>query len=176
MLFANENLDPVMLAAGFLKYVEEYKQYAGKVFKSAVLPINPRGSDSWKCPLVGWVKINTNVHFPGGCTIGLGVVIRDENDSLLVVAAKRSHANSPKCAKALAMRYALLLAQRLGFPRVWLESDAINVIHAVRMNDGGRAPINIIFDDIIKDSLSFVACNFTHIKRKCNIVAHLAAR
>ncbi|XP_021719894.1 uncharacterized protein LOC110687544 [Chenopodium quinoa] len=152
----NDRPNPTMLAAGFLSSC------------MSIITV-------WRCPPQGCVKVNTDAHCPAGGLAGLGTVIRDANGSLLTVAT-RTHTTSPECAEALAVRYALQLARRLGFSRVWVESDAINVVKAVHIDDGGKAPIHLIFDDIRKDSLPFELCTFSHVKRSCNTVAHLAAR
>lgn len=58
-----------------------------------------------------------------------------------------------------------------------MESDAINVIQAAQFDDGGLAPIHIIFDDIIRnDSLPFDVCTFSYVKRNFNTIAHFVAR
>ncbi|XP_021756205.1 uncharacterized protein LOC110721375 [Chenopodium quinoa] len=61
---------------------------------------------------------------------GLGVVCRNAEGGIVATATKKVSLSSPEIVEAMAIRFAMQLALRLGFGRVMIESDAINVIKA----------------------------------------------
>ncbi|KAK1384070.1 hypothetical protein POM88_021805 [Heracleum sosnowskyi] len=83
---------------------------------------------SWQGPPVGSVKFNTDAHVPAGSNVGLGVVIGNEMGKLLVAAVKRCETTSPDIAEALAVRYGLQVARRLGYSSIWVEKSLFNLL------------------------------------------------
>ncbi|XP_021726211.1 uncharacterized protein LOC110693398 [Chenopodium quinoa] len=107
---------------------------------------------------------------------GLGVVCRDAEGRIVAAAKRKAAIAAPEVVEAMAVRYAIMLAHRLGYSRIMVESDAINVIKAVNSKEHGRSPIYSVYDDICIDRAKFEFCTFSHIKRSCNTMAHLIAR
>lgn len=180
LFFENERPHFVMLAAGFVRMVEEYNAYSSKVHRPMSISFGTDGvrtqaSNSWTCPPQGYVKLNTDANVVEQCKTGLGVVIRDKAGALVVVAVKKTHNTTPEIAEALAVRYGLIV-RRLGYDRICVESDSINVVKAIKSNTCMPTPIHLIYNDIKQDSLFFVSFNISHVKRACNTVAHLVAR
>ncbi|KAL2906077.1 Mitogen-activated protein kinase kinase 9 [Bienertia sinuspersici] len=81
-----------------------------------------------------------------------------------------------KHAEAEAARFGVLLARRLGFSKIVLEIDALNVAQAIKTEATGSAPIFLIYEDIklYKQMFEDFSCN--HVKRSGNAIAHLIAR
>lgn len=177
-MFVFENVRPnsVMVASGYTRLVEEYCEYSKKVLKPVGNATATGSASAWVRPPVRVVKINTDAHVPQGGKVGLGVVIRDENGTLLACGVRKIEATSPDIAESLAVRYGMQLGRRLGYTKIWVESDAANVVQAVLDTSKGSSPIHLVFEDIKKDSLTFTSCNFSHVRRACNTVAHLVAR
>ena len=80
---------------------------------------------------------------------GVGVVVRDTNGLVLASCAKPV----PQPYKAaevesLAAAKALSFATELGFRRVILEGDSLEVIQALRENDQSLTPMGLLLEDI----------------------------
>ncbi|XP_021723114.1 uncharacterized protein LOC110690559 [Chenopodium quinoa] len=174
-IFDGEEPDVVMLAAGYCKLVQDYEEYASKVFKPSVQQVQG-SSVVWKCPPMGCIKANVDAYVPSAGSAGLGVVFRDDKGCLIMTATKKVELSNPECVEAQAVRYALRLTLRFGYINLWVESDAINVINTISSHDGGLSPIHLVYDDIRVDRARFNVCLFSHAKRNCNTVAHLIAR
>uniref|UniRef100_A0A803N073 Reverse transcriptase zinc-binding domain-containing protein n=1 Tax=Chenopodium quinoa TaxID=63459 RepID=A0A803N073_CHEQI len=74
--------DPRCLAAGFVKYLMDYKLYSVRVHCSGG-NMDIRSASCWKKPQRGIVKINVDAAVLYGKEVGLGVVARDDQGSLL---------------------------------------------------------------------------------------------
>lgn len=122
------------------------------------------------------MKVNVDVHtFSTG--VGVGVVIRDYSGAILVAAVKRTDAAwSAEVAEASAALYGAALAKRLGYDKVILECDAMNVVRTIDKGEEGAAPIFLFYEDIRKviSHFSFFKC--IHVRRGGNTAAHLVAR
>ncbi|KAL2940589.1 Ornithine aminotransferase [Bienertia sinuspersici] len=79
-------------------------------------------------------------------------------------------------AEALATRFGLSVARRLGYMRVELESDALSAIKAIHLGSFGRTPKDLVLEVAYVTSLLFYYFSCNHIKRAGNVVPHFAAR
>ncbi|XP_056692194.1 uncharacterized protein [Spinacia oleracea] len=171
-------VDAPSTIAGFLKLVDDYRAYSGKVFA----PITTTqyaclSSSSWVPPPSGIVKVNIDAHIMEGEYVGLGVVIRDMAGVVLVAATRRIKVGWNACtSEAAAARYGMQVARRCGYNSIWLESDALNVVKAIDRPTIGYSPLFLIYDDINMLSKSFNVFVISHVKRAGNTVAHLVAR
>ncbi|XP_021714671.1 uncharacterized protein LOC110682644 [Chenopodium quinoa] len=119
---------------------------------------------SWVFPPDGSVKVNTDAHVVDGVLVGLGVVIRDSEGCLLVCATRRCPATTPEVAEAMAVRYGLQVARRLGYSKVVVECDAISVVQSVRRRISGYSPLFLVYDDIYIDSLFLISFVFSILR------------
>ena len=76
-------------------------------------------------------------------------------------------------AEAMAARLGVVLAQ---CKRLELECDAYNLSKAMSLKTVGRAPIDLIVEDICSIGSCFVNFSISHVKRGGNTIAHLVAR
>uniref|UniRef100_A0A803MF03 RNase H type-1 domain-containing protein n=1 Tax=Chenopodium quinoa TaxID=63459 RepID=A0A803MF03_CHEQI len=162
-------------ALGITKLACDYKKYNAAVggAQNSVFASH----NSWQLPSVGRVKVNTNVVMIAGFGVGLGAVIRDGGGQILAVGVKRYHGEfAVKLAEAMAARWGLALAQKLGVSRVELEGDASSVITAVKQQQTGRSPFDLVIDDVKEAGSKLVSFVVSHVKRSGNVVAHFAAR
>ena len=107
----------------------------------------------------------------------LEVVIRDSKGSVIGAMAKRIPLPlSVATMEALACRRAVLFAKELSIFEASFEGNAKIVTNALR--DGGSNHPK--FGHVINDSLILASdlrfCNFSHVKRLGNLVAHFLAR
>ncbi|XP_021734136.1 uncharacterized protein LOC110700860 [Chenopodium quinoa] len=175
-IFKNERPNAMLLAVGYCRLVHDYQSYAKNVFHRVESVFAPQSIVRWCCPTIGTIKINIDAHVPSSGMAGLGVVCRDAEGRIVAAAKRKAAIVEPEIVEALVVRFALQLAYKLGYSRIMVESDAINVIKVVSSKEKGRSPIYSIYDDIRTDRAKFVLCTFSHIKRSCNTVAHLIAR
>ena len=107
---------------------------------------------------------------------GLGVVVRDSVG--LVMAALSQRVRLPGSAdvvEALAACRAICFAQELSLHNVVIEGDSLKVIQAIIDTSLVQTLYGHIIDEIRLLSSSFI-CNFLHVNRKGNKLAHALAR
>ncbi|CAO2841130.1 unnamed protein product [Amaranthus hypochondriacus] len=108
---------------------------------------------------------------------GLGVVIRDANGSLLAVGVRRSKSLwSVDMAEAYAAKFGIELAVRLGYSRIHLEGDALNIISKIATGCEGASPIFLIYDSLFSLLESVSHFNISFVCRGVNTLAHSVAR
>ncbi|XP_021731000.1 uncharacterized protein LOC110697905 [Chenopodium quinoa] len=130
MVFENSEPDAVMVEMGYCNYVAEYAGYTRRVSRQAAHP-SSRSATKWKCPAAGCVKFNVDAHLGESAMAALGVVVRDQEGQLILTATRRVPLSSPECIEAQAVRFALMLAKRFDYRKIWVESDALNVINTI---------------------------------------------
>ncbi|XP_021734159.1 uncharacterized protein LOC110700884 [Chenopodium quinoa] len=179
VIFNNERVNVVLVAAGYAKLVEDYGEYVKKV---GCVPVVGRSNGlvsnaaGWFCPTSGVVKVNVDAYVCAGSMVGLGAVVRDDRGKLLVAGVKCIPFTTPAIAEGLAARYGLSIAKRFGFNIVHVESDATSVIRGVQGKRRGMTPTHLIYEDIRHDKAFFDVCVFSHVRRACNTVAYHIAR
>ncbi|KAL2892381.1 Phycocyanobilin:ferredoxin oxidoreductase [Bienertia sinuspersici] len=149
---------------GFKKLVVDYQKYADRVFRRA--NTNPCSSLSrWQPPVEGHIKG------------GMYYRAWSESGEVLAVAVQRQRGAWKAClAEALAARWGVMVAKRLGYSKITLEGDALTVIQKIRVCMRSRTMEELIFEDIREIGSSMESFNCNHVKRSGNTVAHFAAR
>ena len=123
------------------------------------------------------VRINTDATISPNNMASLGAVAHDKPGKIVDVAMQRCHSvGKVTLAEVMATSLGLVTAKRLGFMRVELQCDALNVVQASCLQQHGKAPVDLVFDDIRSLGMEFDSFVCSHIKRVGNCVAHLAAR
>jgi len=74
------------------------------------------------------------------------------------------------------MRFFLLCAQEENLRYVTCKFDALCLISRLQLGTRGRAPLDMVLDDIRNLVPCFVSLLSSHVKRPGNTVAHLAMR
>lgn len=169
------DLNGTLVAANFLRFVEDYWLYARKVFGSCATA-SSISAMSWLRPPAGVVKVNFDAHISNSW-VGLGVVCRDEWGKVLLFATRRWEGRlEVECAEAMAARFGAQIAWRFGYSNVWLEGDSNTVVNHINDCSHGFSPISLIYDDVGRLSKLFNAFVISHVKRAGNTIAHLVAR
>lgn len=166
----------VVGAAGFLKLVQDYASYTSKTQGTrAVQDVVSR--DRWIPPREGWFRINSDAALLEDRVVGVGAVIRDTNGQVKRAAVRRHRARwSVALSEAMAAKFGLQEALRMGCSKVELECDAYNLSKAIKQQRVGRSPLDLIVEDIVLLSSNFADFSINHVKRGGNTVAHLLAR
>ncbi|KAL2930609.1 Deoxyribose-phosphate aldolase [Bienertia sinuspersici] len=129
--------------------------YAHRVFGGKVKECFQTAA-AWYKPPVGVVKVNTDAAIIEDIGVGLGAAIRDESGRLVAYGVKRLKATwTPLMAEAAAAKFGVDMALNLGYTKVWLETDAAEIVRRVQ----GEAMVVAL-----------------HVKRVGNALAHLIAR
>lgn len=164
-------------ALGFLRLVHDYKGYGGAVFARPHGVPGVISRASWIPPGEGVVRINTDASILGDDGVGLEVVVRDSTGRVRVVVVRRVQARwTASLAEAAATKFGLLVTLELGYGNVELEVDALNLVKALHVRSFGRAPIDLLYEDISLLGDGFTSFTVSHVKRGGNSVAHLIAR
>lgn len=172
--FELETLDASVVASRFVKQVEDYVLYEKEVFEPAVGGC----TSAITCPpLAGMVKANFDSHTNQAREVGLGVILRDHNRSILAMGVKRLavkwHAN---VAEAAVARYDVDLALKLGYVSLVGEWDALMVVKVVKQGTCESSPIFHFLNDVRRMAREFDVFSMYHVKRAGNIVVRLLAR
>ena len=132
----------------------------------------------WSPPDESVYKINFNgAVFEEQGSAGLGVVVRDLTG--LVISALSEKIRFPGLAvmvEALAARRAVLFAKEISVFGVVVEGDSLQVIKAVNSSKRSKTTYGHIIDETRLLSSSLSCCNFVHVQREGNKLAHALAR
>ncbi|ONI02519.1 hypothetical protein PRUPE_6G203400 [Prunus persica] len=117
----------------------------------------------WQPPHENSLKINVDGAWkPGTTEGGVGVVVKDSTGKFV--------------AEALAARTGTILAMERGYQNVVFESDALQIVTALRNHSIDRSVIGPVVEDTKSLLTQITGEGFTHIRRTANGVAHRLAR
>ncbi|XP_075650159.1 uncharacterized protein LOC142620719 [Castanea sativa] len=106
----------------------------------------------------------------------LAAVVRDHTGSVIGALAERIHLPaSPVVVEALACRRALYFAKELSIFDLSVEGDFEVIIKAIIARDMANPEYGHVISDILLVANDF-RCNFSHVKRIGNSVAHFLAK
>ncbi|XP_048494767.1 uncharacterized protein LOC125494918 [Beta vulgaris subsp. vulgaris] len=175
MIFNSKKTPHHVLFARVNRYVEENGSYMQKIYHTRV---HPQGSPrKWVAPPDGIYKINVDASLAVDGWIGLGVIVRDAQGTVLFAAVRRVRAHwSAEIAEAKAIEMALRLGQRYGLKEVIVESDCQTVVSRLSKNAIFLSDLDVVLHSILSSSLSFFSISWSHVKRDGNFVAHHLAK
>ncbi|XP_074274036.1 uncharacterized protein LOC141597469 [Silene latifolia] len=177
-IFEEERPNPDVITLGLVRMVSDYQSCldVSEMCESRRHG-DALGDSGWKRPVSGVIKINSDAAVLNDDEIGLGVVGRDSEGMVVFIASRRCYARwTVEVAEAKAMLFGLEVARRLNVTCISLESDALNVVQAVRNSSFDRNSFGLCIRDICSFSLLFDLRETLHVKRGGNTVAHLVAR
>lgn len=109
--------------------------------------------------------------------MGIGCVWNNDNGEVIWLAARLLRVQwDVFMVESVADRFGVMIAKRLGFSDVVIESDALNVISALHSKRSFRNGLSMFYNDIRSLLHNFNLLLASHIKRVGNCVAHLIAR
>ena len=104
---------------------------------------------------------------------GLGVVIRNDNGSVLASCSKKiSQAYKSDEIETMATTTTLSFVHKLGFKHAILEGDSLVLINALKTEVHSLAPMGLLIEDVKMLSQNFDKLLYSHTKRNSNFVAH----
>ena len=124
---------------------------------------------SWKKPLAGWMKLNTDgVVFGNSIQVGGGGVIRDSNGEWVAGFVRKLGSMSSILAELWALKDGLLLARQLDILNVNIELDADLIVHLLN----NPSFHNLMFKPLLNDCKNliktFPSCTMAHVFRETN--------
>ena len=130
--------------------------------------------NQWFPPPTDVVKINFDgATCPKKRKAGIGVVISDVNGLVLASCAKIKHQPFKVVEiESLAAATALSLATDIGFRRVILEGDSMEVIQALRENSQALTPTSLLIEDVRSFAHNFDELLYSRTKKDGNVVTH----
>ena len=133
-----------------------------------------RNGNRWWTTPIGFVKINFDgVVFTDTNMSGLGVVIRNDNGSVLASCSKKiSQAYKSDEIETMATTTTLSFVHKLGFKHAILEGDSLVLINALKTEVHSLAPMGLLIEDVKMLSQNFDKLLYSHTKRNGNSVAH----
>jgi hypothetical protein len=104
------------------------KSYRGETTIILVQPIKP--AKQWKKPWKDFVKLNWDASLDSkGCRMGMGIVARNHAGSVLATYCDtRPHIRDPTSVEALAMWQTVEFCVKMGWGKIILEGDALEII------------------------------------------------
>lgn len=121
----------------------------------------------WRPPEKGWKKINTDAAFKLG-KAGLSAVVRDDDGSLLWVEAGAEVAASAEEAELKAVKMAVSLAIREGWPQVVIEGDCKRLLEGLQEQKCRSWILSSTFLCIMNFCNHFASVKFVWTPRACN--------
>ena len=107
---------------------------------------------------------------------GIGVVIRDCNGNIIGALSQKSLPQSIEHAEALVASWAVAFARELSLFKVIFEGDCRRIIKAINTKEPCHTLFGHIIEEIWSLTPSLMTCNFQHVKREGNNLAHVLAR
>ncbi|KAL2921881.1 hypothetical protein RDABS01_013372 [Bienertia sinuspersici] len=163
-------------AAGFVRMVTDYQGYVAKVTTQGWKATVDGTRADWAPPSSGVARVNTDAAILEGTGVGMGAVIRDEEGRLLMGVRRREVDWDTEVAEAMAARFGVEMAAKLGFESVELESDSSNLINKLKHESTGLSPIFLVIEDICHQASTFNFFGCNHVRKCGNTVPHYVAR
>lgn len=133
---------------------------------------------TWCPPKRGWFKVNIDeAVFKEAGQSRVGVVIRNEKGELMGAMCKKiPFPLGALEAEAIAAEEGIALARDLGLGEVVIKGDASMVMFALVNPDQSSSSIKKLVESSRTGLKAFKKWEINHVRRYCNIAAHLLAR
>jgi len=157
------------------RLLEDYREVNGRIVEDAVYPM-AQSLSVWIPPNPGIICFNSDAAM-GTTSTGLGIIARNSDGHCIFSAHECLHVRMEVAvSEALAVRKGLWLARQFGIERLQFQSDCLELVQAISSRSHTHSTLAVIVDDILHLAQSFVLCDFVHIRRTANVVAHGLAK
>ncbi|XP_057426407.1 uncharacterized protein LOC130719819 [Lotus japonicus] len=131
----------------------------------------------WKPPATGIIKCNFDASYHENGLSGLGMVARNcRGEVMAAVCSYPISAISPLLAEAMSLRWTMQLAIDLGFRRICLETDCLQLYTFWQAKEVGRSYLSSIISECHTLLCVFDVVSFSFVRRTGNTVADFLAR
>ncbi|XP_021732105.1 uncharacterized protein LOC110698909 [Chenopodium quinoa] len=171
-IFQGKDGSTDLLEARVLRWAEESKSLEEKLNKVG-MPIPCLSSRSWLPPPHDFVKINTDASITNEGWVGLGVVARNDEGSVLFAASRRIRAWwSVEIAEAKAIVWALSLGVKFGITNAIIESDCQVIVTRLSKEMVHNTDLDMVLGDAMMQGARYSSLQWSHVRREENVVAH----
>jgi ribonuclease HI len=132
----------------------------------------------WQVPPAGFVKVNWDAAVDGTHRrMGMGVIVRDPNGEVVaMLSAPRNYITAPDIAEAVAALKAVTFCRELGFSKVILEGDALQVVNALKASTRNWSPYGHLIEEAHSQLSGMHTWRVNHVRRHLNGAAHQLAK
>ncbi|KAG2726715.1 hypothetical protein I3760_01G126500 [Carya illinoinensis] len=132
----------------------------------------------WKAPSPGWLKLNVDgVVLSNLGRSGLGAVLRDHTGKVLMAVSQPAlEVGGSEPLELMAIFRGLQMCATMGIPKILVESDSLLCIEGLQYNNMHQSLLGGLYMEIQSLVSRFVCCDFSHVYREGNQVAHRLAR
>ncbi|XP_059462058.1 uncharacterized protein LOC132191056 [Corylus avellana] len=132
----------------------------------------------WKPPPQGIIKLNWDATVAiKERKMGVEVIARDYTGKVLAtLSAPRPIVSDPTVAETIGAWMSVDLTSHLGFTRIYLEGDALEIVQALRMEGSCWSRYEHLINDAKILIQKFQFWEVDHVKREANEVAHILAK
>ena len=124
---------------------------------------------SWKKPMTGWVKLNTDgAVFANLIKVRGGGVLRDSNGDWVVRFMRKLGSMSSILVELWALKDGLLLARQLDILNVNIELDADLIVHLLNNPSSHNLMLKPLLNDCRNLIKTFPSCTVAHVFRETN--------
>ncbi|XP_075674895.1 uncharacterized protein LOC142644101 [Castanea sativa] len=157
------------------------KEFLDKYRKAQVVltPSNGiSGSCVWHAPPAEEFKLNFDVAvFSDQHNSGFGAIIRNSlGEVMAYMLVKGPHMNSSEEADVLACRRAVEFSREVGFSRLIIEGDCLNVMRALSVSIENSSLLGHIYEEIKFNLRGMHVLSINWVKRGGNMVTHTLAK
>lgn len=125
---------------------------------------------TWKKPALGWVKVNTDGSVDRQNS-GFGGLLRDHRGFPIYAFVSKAYYDDVFLVELWAVWRGLVLASRLGFKYIWVESDSQSVVKTINRKQPFNARASTCLKHIWELLKTFKKCYITHAWRETNRAA-----
>ncbi|KAM3230197.1 hypothetical protein ACQJBY_060782 [Aegilops geniculata] len=135
-------------------------------------------SYNWSPPPPGTVMLFSDAAlFHDFNKSGAGVVALDHMGQCIKACTEvLSGPLTPEMAEALALRRAVDMAREEHLFHVIFATDCLSLVQRLKSKAHDRSVVGSVIDDIKMATLGFSSVSFVHVRRQCNVLAHVLAR
>ncbi|XP_065631673.1 uncharacterized protein LOC136068448 [Quercus suber] len=156
------------------EFLDEYRKA-----QMVLTPSNESsGSCTWRAPPAEEFKLNFDAAlFSDQHCSGFGAIIRNSSGEVMAgMSVKGPYVNSSEEAEVLACRRAVEFSKEIGFSRVIIEGDCLNVMRALSVSTENSSLLGHIYEDIKFTLKGMQVLSINWVKRSGNMVAHTLAK
>ncbi|XP_057444702.1 uncharacterized protein LOC130736943 [Lotus japonicus] len=131
----------------------------------------------WRRPVGQFIKLNFDASWTLATGAGMGMVARNSHGEVMAAATNGPvGALSSLVAEAMAFRWCISLARDLGFFRVVLETDCLQLFEAWQQNKRGASYLFSVLNDCRAMVSFFISFHLSFVRRSGNAVADSLAK
>lgn len=170
-------MEPIIACEKMMRLLNELEAVTNKANVTSSVANVVSDAHKWTKPGAGRFKLNSDAAVMKERKVGLGVVVRDHEGDVMLIAGRRGKETSIVAqAEAKALLFGLQRAFECGLRELEVESDCLHLVDLLQNKAKELTSTQIIANDIKCFTCKLEFCSFGFCRRSCNSVAHLIAK